>query len=188
MSNYNSQKLIAELKSQTLQYLNLAEKDFMNLSHEQFAQRPKPGAWSANECLQHLNSYGNYYLPEIEQALQFAMVEDEQKEFKSGWLGAYFTKSMQPKSDGSLASRMNSPKAHIPLGILDTREVIDTFIAQQKRMLALLEKASKVDMNKVRVPISIARFIRLKLGDVFMFIVAHNHRHILQAQRAVNLK
>ena len=52
-------------------------------------------------------------------------------------------------------------------------------------MLQLLEEAKSVDLNAVRIPISIAKFIKLKLGDVFMFLIAHNLRHVKQAERAI---
>jgi hypothetical protein len=63
--------------------------------------------------------------------------------------------------------------------------VIAEFIEQQEKSLALLRKAKRVDLNKIRVPISIAKFIKLKLGDTFLFLVAHNYRHILQADRVL---
>jgi len=50
---------------------------------------------------------------------------------------------------------------------------------------ALLEEAKSVDLNAVRISISIAKFIKLKLGDVFMFLIAHNLRHVKQAERAI---
>jgi hypothetical protein len=49
----------------------------------------------------------------------------------------------------------------------------------------LLERSREINLNKAKVPISIAKFIRLKLGDVFNFLIAHNHRHVLQAERAL---
>jgi hypothetical protein len=190
MSSYNSSALLAQLKKQTQGFIYIAEKDFSNISHERLSQKPSPEAWSANECLQHLNSYGCYYLPAIEAALQKGSktIGRADTQFVSGWLGAYFTRSMQPKADGTLASKMNSPKDHIPQQVLHSHEVINTFLLQQHRLLKLLEASAAVDMNEVRVPISIARFIKLKLGDVFMFIIAHNHRHILQAQRALQYR
>jgi hypothetical protein len=31
------------------------------------------------------------------------------------------------------------------------------------------------------------RFIKLKLGDVFLFLIAHNYRHVLQAERGLKI-
>jgi hypothetical protein len=50
----------------------------------------------------------------------------------------------------------------------------------------LLEQAKQIDLNRTKVPISIAPFIKLKLGDVFMFLVAHNFRHVLQVNNAID--
>ena len=52
-------------------------------------------------------------------------------------------------------------------------------------MLLLLHQARRINLAKIRIPISIATYIRLKLGDVFMFLIAHNIRHIKQAERAI---
>jgi len=48
-----------------------------------------------------------------------------------------------------------------------------------------LNTAKKFDLNAVKVGISIAPIIKLKLGDVFRFMIAHQVRHILQAERAL---
>ncbi|TDH25537.1 hypothetical protein EXU57_12575 [Segetibacter sp. 3557_3] len=105
-------------------------------------------------------------------------------DFTPGWLGDYFTRSMRPKADGKL-KKMQAPKGHQPGLNLDGEAVINEFREQQQQLLNLLERAKTTDLNAVKVPISIARFIKLKLGDVFMFFVAHNERHIKQAQTAI---
>jgi len=57
------------------------------------------------------------------------------------------------------------------------------FIAQQKQMIQLLNDAENVNLNKVKTSISISKFIKLKLGDTFRFVIYHNLRHIEQAKR-----
>ena len=74
------------------------------------------------------------------------------------------------------------------MGVLESHAVISEFIDQQEKLLQLLEAAAKVDLNKVRIPISISKLIKLRLGDTFNFTVAHQNRHVLQAQRALNVK
>ena len=70
---------------------------------------------------------------------------------------------------------------------LDESPQVDSveFIDQQEELLQLLQAATSVDLNKNRIPISIAPVIRLKFGDTLQFLVAHIHRHMLQAERAV---
>jgi hypothetical protein len=52
-------------------------------------------------------------------------------------------------------------------------------------LLSLLHQARRIDLTKIRIPISLTKYIKLKLGDVFMFLIAHNMRHIKQAERAI---
>ena len=91
-----------------------------------------------------------------------------------------------PKENGSLATKMKSPKDHAPTKILESHQVIAEFIDQQETLLKLLRKARQHDLNKVKVAISIAPFIKLKLGDVFMFLISHLIRHSQQADRALS--
>lgn len=187
MPTFISLSLIAKLQEQTEYILNKAISEWQMIPHTEFALRPAAESWSANECLQHLNSYGNYYLPAIERAIKHSVLKQQHPsaQFKAGWLGNYFTNLMLPAKDGSI-KKMNSPAAHVPKNIPESHEVITAFIDQQERMLQLLEAAKKTDLGKTKVPISIAPLIKLKLGDVFSFVIAHNQRHVLQAENALN--
>lgn len=187
MPVYLSQTLTDSLIDQTDAFLNKAVSEWQMLPHRQFAYKASPEKWSANQCLMHLNSYGRYYLPKMEKAIENA-IQQQQKpaiRFTAGWLGNYFTQMMLPKETGFPAKKMSAPKDHTPTSNEDSYAVIAEFIEQQEQLLRLLRKAKQVDLNKVRIPISIATFIKLKLGDVFLFLIAHNYRHILQAERAL---
>ncbi|MBY0434851.1 MAG: DinB family protein [Cyclobacteriaceae bacterium] len=179
---YNSKDLLADLQTQTEALLNRAIAEWQLVPHSKLALKPNTQAWSANECLQHLNSYGRYYLPAIEKALRVSG-QKKSDTFTTGWLGNYFTNLMAPKASGAI-TKMKSPSDHTPTAIRESHEVIAEYIDQQEKLLSLLRKAATTDLT-TRVPISLTRLIRLKLGDVFMFYVAHLQRHSLQAERAL---
>jgi hypothetical protein len=187
MPTYQTQVLIDDLQQQTEAFINKAVTHWQMMPHKQFAYKQSPEKWSANQCLQHLNSYGHYYLPAIEKAIASGKSKQTKPTFKSGWLGNYFTNLMQPKQDGSLSKKIKSPKNQQPTNNADSHLVIAAFIEQQEQLLLLLERARDIDMNKIKVPISISPFIKLKLGDVFMFLIAHNQRHVLQAEKALTV-
>ncbi|MFN7791681.1 MAG: DinB family protein [Cyclobacteriaceae bacterium] len=184
MTSYNRDTLIENLLDQTEIVLKKAI-EWQLIPHSTFALRPSSESWSANECLQHLNSYGRFYLPAIESVLSRSEKRESSTQFSPGWLGNYFTKLMMPSKDGNVSKKMNSPKDHAPKTIIESRLVISEFIDQQEKLLALLNTAKKFDLNAVKVGISIAPIIKLKLGDVFRFMIAHQVRHILQAERAL---
>jgi hypothetical protein len=52
-------------------------------------------------------------------------------------------------------------------------------------MLSLLEQAKSVNLQKIKASITLSKFIKLRLGDVFRVVIYHNERHLEQAFKAV---
>lgn len=173
-------ELISELKGITNQNISFAQKLY-DLSDEEINWRNDSKSWSILECLQHLNIYGDFYLPEIENTIRKKSYTSE-LEFRPGFLGDYFAKSMQPKPK---LNKMKTFKKTNPIGSKLNRDVIDVFIAQQNKLLELLQASEKVSLNKLKTGISITKWIRIRLGDTFRFVIYHNERHIFQAERVL---
>ncbi len=180
MKEINQKQLLETLETRVESHLTQAIHQFQNLTKKELLQAATDGGWSIAQCLEHLNSYGDYYLPLIEKNLKGADNQSENGSFKSSWLGNYFIRMMEPTTG---KQKFKAFKGHIPVLELDAYAVIAEFIRQQEQLLDLLKKAEKLDLNSIRIPISITRFIKLKLGDVFQFIIAHDERHIQQAMR-----
>lgn len=183
---YLSSQLIDELYAQTEANISKAISEWQLVSNTQMTTQPGPGQWSAAQCLEHLNSYGRYYLNEIEKAINKNKESNPSHYFKSGWLGNYFYKIMLPQQNGMPKKKMRSPKNHQPGIQLNSVEVLNEFISQLEKLGGLLTSARNIDLNHSRLPISISPFIKLKLGDVFLFLVAHINRHMMQAERALH--
>ena len=187
MQQYQTTKLIDELQQQTENILQKAVSEWQMTSPARLLRQPAPNKWSLAQCLEHLNSYGRYYLPEIEKVIETAKHKNwcAKEGFTPGWLGDYFTKMMMPDTKEKKMKKMSAPKNHTPAATLDSDKVLSEFIDQQEKILSLLEEARKVDIGKAKVPISIAKFVKLKLGDTFRFLIMHNYRHVLQGERAL---
>jgi hypothetical protein len=189
---YQTAQLLEFLHQLTESFLQKAVGEWQMLPLEMLRHEPETrasnsGAWSAAQCLEHLNIYGRYYLPAIEKAIQEARQKGSRstEKFNSGWLGAYFAKIMSPEQDGRLKIKLKSPKNAVPSANPAPRAMLAEFIDQQEKLQQLLTAAAAVNLNQVRIPISIAPWIRLKLGDTFLFFTAHIQRHLLQAERAL---
>lgn len=138
-------------------------------------------SWSVLECIEHLNRYGDFYIPEIDQRISKA--EDTPVEtFHSGILGNYFAKSMLPKEK---LNKMGTFKSMNPAGSSLDKAVLDKFIDQQKLLLELLNAARTKNLTKVKTSISISKWIKLRLGDTFRVVIYHNQRHIVQADKVL---
>ncbi len=175
------QQLLQDLRKRTESHLKEAEQlrryDFETLNYKQ-----DEDTWSVLECLEHLNLYGDFYLPEISRVLQQAKPAPESTHFKSGVLGNYFAKSMLPKEK---LNKMKTFKDKNPNGSNLSLEVIDRFIDQQNKTLHLLDKCEQIDLTQNRTGISISNFIKLRLGDTLRVVIYHNERHIVQVNNAL---
>ena len=175
-------ELMADLKARTHQ--NIEElASFSDLSSAELNHRNAPQSWSILECLAHLNLYGDFYLPEIDNCIKHAQASDNE-DFKSGWLGNYFALSMLPGENGKL-NKMKTFKSMNPIHKSLSTDVLVTFKNQQQELLRLLDLAGQVDLSKVKTSISISRWIKLKLGDTLRVVIYHNQRHMKQASNVL---
>jgi hypothetical protein len=92
---------------------------------------------------------------------------------------------MLPKSNGQITNKMQAPKGHRPPSDIDNNTVIEEFLKQEHELLEFLEKARRTDLQKIRIPISLSRFVKLQLGDTFRFLIAHHQRHFVQVQNTL---
>lgn len=176
-----AQQMLNDLKIITEQNLEFAENLF-NEADTKLNFRLSEKSWSILECLEHLNRYGKFYLPEINKRIQNSDTKSKEI-FSSGILGNYFAQSMLPKEK---LITMKTFKSMNPIHSNLDKSVLSEFISQQKQMIHLLHDAGNVDLNKVKTNISISNLIKLKLGDTFRFVIYHNLRHIEQAKRILS--
>lgn len=135
------------------------------------------GGWSICQCFAHLNTYYEFYLPQLEKAVQNSGQKTTQKNYRSGWLGAYFIKMMDPSTN---KSKYKASKKHLPIGNDDPHETLDIFIKNTESFVKILADCRTVNL-RTRVETSISPLLRLQLGDILEFLLAHNERHIQQA-------
>ncbi len=178
----DSNNLIAELLLLT-EHSSRAVRHFKTLSLDQLHHKNSRNEWSILECIEHLNMYGDYYLPEIEKQMIRQKNGQASPLFRSGLLGNYFARLMQ--DNGGKIKKMKAPKDKTPVAEQLSVTTLDRFLKQQERLVSLLGQARTADLTRTRIPISIARWIRLRLGDTFRFFIYHIERHIRQAGRVL---
>lgn len=171
-------QLATEIRSQIAEVTRLK-----SLDPEYLIRQARPGSWSALQVLEHLNSYSRFYLPEIDRAIRTG--KPSRGSYKPGVWGQYFVRLIQTADDGTPVKKMKAARRHRPHFAADLKPVIAEFLHSQTVMLELLSAAAEIDLGKARTRVSIAGWLRLRLGDCLRFQVAHQHRHLLQLQRAV---
>ena len=178
-----TKELIEELKEKTRVNIRKAE-GFKKLTDKEINYKETIDKWSILECMEHLNIYGDFYNPEINKCIKQTHTTSA-KIFKSGVIGNYFVNLIKPKEK---MNKMKTLKVNNPLGSSLDKSSIDKFISQQKECLELIERSKQINLTKTKTAISISKLIKLRLGDTFRFITAHNERHLIQAENILKNK
>jgi hypothetical protein len=105
--------------------------------------------------------------------------------FASGYWGDLFTKKMKPTNVYEIKNKMKTMKAFDFPNSLHVETVLKEYLSHQDHLLRLLEMAKERNLNTIRIPITITSLIKLKLGDLFRFLIAHEQRHMIQARNTL---
>ncbi len=171
---------LARLEGQVEGHIQDTIAHYQDLDEGILCQPSPTGGWSIVQCLAHLNSYGDYYLPYLRQGLEKPPATTSGNPYVGSWLGTYLIRLMEP--DRSRAT-FKAITRHQPREIDNAHGVVTVFIDQQASLLDLLKRAQQADVNTRWIPLSIAPFIRLSAGDILEFLVVHTKRHLIQARR-----
>ena len=180
---FQKQELLSELAGLTSQAIADVQK-LKALDISKLNYKATDAQWSALECVEHLNLYGDFYLPEIQKQILASSANGDFPIFKSGVIGNYFAGLM--KVGNGKIKKMKAPRDKTPSNSGLTLTTLDRFLKQAQLLQSLLTQASTTDLTKVKTAISLTNLIKLRLGDTLRFYVYHVERHILQAEKMVD--
>lgn len=185
MAVFSKQGLLAELLDRT-ELIKANTQTFLRLPDEQLLLQPAPGKWSVAEIFGHLNISHESYIRIILTRITAAPDVPPMNEYRSGWIGEWLYTRNMPRPDGTVF-KMRAQKAHHPeKEVSDAKEVLQQFLSTCDAIDDILRHAATKDLQRIRIPFGSSGFIRLRLGDLLRFLVAHSERHLLQAQRTVS--
>ena len=102
------------------------------------------------------NRYYEFYIPQIESSISNTTTKNTTN-FKSGYLGGYFAKSMLPKQK---LNKMKTAKDKNPSNSIVEIDVIDRFIYFHSQLIKLIDQSNNVNINKIRIKTSLSCFVR----------------------------
>lgn len=172
--------LIASLKENVIDISEIVENRFLPLTTEQLNNSGLPG-WSIAQCIEHLNRYNNFYLPEIVRAVDSSK-EAGDHEITSTWIGRKSIAMMNPsnKKKQSTFKRMNPER-----NVFD-KSVLTEFLDHQRDIMTILEKTQEVDVNDKKVSVEFFKLLKMTIAEAIRFVVIHEQRHIGQALRVLS--
>ncbi len=183
-----TKQLLEDIKSITSANLDVIRKNIVCLNEQQKSWKQNENSWSINEILAHLNEYAKFYHLTLLERIEKTRFTTPRISFISSPLGLAAWQSMKLGNAKNIKRKFKSLKLYNPtfeVSLLTGNEVSD-FEKGQIELLEIIEKAEKVSLRKVKIPISISKIIRFRLGDALMYVVYHNERHVQQALNVMN--
>jgi hypothetical protein len=179
-------ELFQESESITNSNLEFVRKQLSRLSDIQLTWKPTESTWSIKEIFAHLNEYAAFYHPAFSKKIAATRFREPRLNFISSPLGKSAWKSMQLGQLKNVKRKFNAARSYNPTfqKELVKGDDVSIFEAFQNELLSILDSAKQVNIQRAKVSTSISKFVRLRLGDAFLFVIYHNQRHI---QQAVNL-
>ena len=155
------------------------------LDESQFNWRPGPERWSIGECLVHLNVAVTRTLPAFDRAIAEARAEGrlarDNEPARYGWFSRWMVRSMEPPPK----RRMKTfPIFAVPAGGTHApASVLTEFLAVREQFAERVRQADGLDLRGTKAISPVNRLLRLPLGAYFQFVIAHDRRHLWQAQQ-----
>lgn len=177
-----TRELIDEIRAITNQNLEVVNSKVIQLNENQKSWKINDSTWSINEIFAHINEYSKFYHSTFLERISKTRFRDPSPIFISSPLGRSAWQSMKLGNAKNVKRKFKSLKMNNPsidITLLTGNEIAD-FEKSQNELLQIIEKAETVNLRKVKVPISIAKIIRFRLGDALLFVTYHNERHIQQ--------
>lgn len=177
-----SETLLHEVKLITQTGVEFVKKKLSHLAPNQINWKPNSDSWNISEILAHLNTYTRFYNKTISERLKTTRHNTSSEFFVSSPLGKSVWNGMKLGKQKNIKRRFKSPKNFNPVyteGLISENPVGE-YIQLQNDFLGIVEEAKNFNLRKVKTGLSISKIVKLRLGDVLLFIAYHNERHIQQ--------
>ena len=151
------------------------------LSEVQFNWQPAPTAWSVAQCLAHLGQMNSVLTAALRTAVRQARKNSAmpRRSIQPGWFGRWFIKQMEAPP----RRKLKTPKQGIPKGHQSQEEILKAFIAAHDELRSLIQETRELDLNRIRFRNPFIGLLRYSVGTALLVIVAHDCRHLWQANQ-----
>jgi hypothetical protein len=183
MAVFSRQELITQLLDRT-EILKASTLTFLRLTDEQLQHSPGPGQWSIVEIFGHLDLCMDFYSREILSRITLAP-DNPSDLYRSSLLGDWVYEKIMPRPDGTVFKFKARRSLCAGSEQQDGKEAIRVFQRHCDALDDILRHVATKDLRRITIPFYFPALFRLRLGDVLRYLVAHDERHLLQAQRVM---
>lgn len=147
---------------------------------------PAPGAWSAAECIAHLNTTNRLFLGSIRGALSRASRSSAPvtSPVASTFMGRWFVGIVGEQA----RQKVPAQKKVRPPSAVSGQSAAEEFRQILDEIATLLREHETVDLNKAVFRSPLFALSRLRAGTGMKVLIAHMNRHLAQAERAISAR
>jgi len=174
---------LSELIAEAEQVPRTVNAAFGALSSDQIIWKPSPGEWSIANCLEHLVLLNEPYFPPIEKILagKHKVSFWERVPMLPAFFGRLVLAAVQPESKRKIKAR----PAFVP-ELSDTDIGIRTrFLTHQVELIRLMKATAELPIDKIVITSVVSPVVTYSLLDAYRILVAHERRHLQQAERVM---
>jgi hypothetical protein len=146
--------------------------------------RPRPTAWSAAECLLHLQVTTTEYLPRWRAACATAAAPGDREAaepFRLDWWGRFFIWFLDPPP----RVRFSAPSRFEPSDQASLASSLALFLSSQDDVLALVRAVKDFPLDRIAVRDAFSSHVRCSVWSSLSAHAAHHRRHLWQAEQVV---
>jgi hypothetical protein len=171
-----------ELRGQLAAAANLARQLQQEFSPRELSEPPSAGRWSAADNLAHLTLASQALVPRMDRTLAKLAAAGRRSAGPSppDWIGRLYAWALEPP----VRLKLRAPRPFAPPVGTPAAEALPAFLAEQERVLGLVERSVGLDLAGRKVPSPASRLVRYNVCAAFHILAAHQRRHLWQARRA----
>lgn len=178
------QQITDELESAQSRLRRLSDR----ISVEAWTRRPAPNAWSAVECVEHLNLTSRAYIPLLRTAFAEAreLRADAPRHYRRDFAGAFLGAMIGPlRHIGKFRlMRVKTTNDFVPHVHRSSDEVVSEFLRLQADLISLTRSAEGLPIDRVKIISPFGGKMRYNAFSALVIIPRHEQRHIEQAEIA----
>jgi hypothetical protein len=155
------------------------------LKCDAWRRRPSSAAWSPAECVAHLNLTSEALLPRLRAGIEQAGQGERRASarHRRDVIGWFMWKVISPT--GGL--RTKTLPAFVPCDERPAEFLVADFERLQSEVIACVSAADGLPIDRVKLASPFDARVRYNLYAALTLVPRHQHRHLLQAERAAGL-
>ncbi|HJQ11004.1 MAG TPA: DinB family protein [Gemmatimonadaceae bacterium] len=158
-----------------------------NVSDTQWNRHPATDAWSAADCVEHLNLTSRAYVPLLREAIASArlMKAPPARNYRMDLPGRFLAFMMRPmKHIGKFKiGRVKTTGPFTPRGGQPRDQLLSDFVRLQSDLISLTRSADGLPIDRVKIQSPFGN-MRYNAYSALEIVAQHEHRHLQQAEEA----